>query len=235
MRDKADAGVWSQRSLLALLVILVSVPGWGAADPFLVTYTHEMEEPGNLEMGIKSVTGRPSDGNRFLGVAAEFEYSLTRWWTTEAYVDGQATSGMRTIFTGYRWENRFRILRHEYWINPVFYVEYEDINGADGALLEVVGHDDAQQLVTANRIACREKDREVEAKLILGSTLPSSSAIPWWSAAHWHLPADKTAATSVRRTSNWAPRCTAVLELIMTSVCGALPSTWRQTTWGAVL
>ena len=29
----------------------------------------------------------------------------------------------------------------EHWINPVLYAEFENINSADKALLEVVGHD----------------------------------------------------------------------------------------------
>jgi hypothetical protein len=152
------------------LLILASPSVWAGDDAFLVTYTHELEEPGNLEVGMKSVTGKPGGGNRFLGGAAEFEYSLSRWWMTEVYVDGQTTRGMGAAFTGYRWENRFRILQHEHWINPVVYVEFEDINGADKALLDVVGHDRYHDLVAPNNLTVRERNREVEAKLILGSS-----------------------------------------------------------------
>lgn len=137
--------------------------------PFFVTYTHQMEEPGNLEITTKNVTGKPSGGNRFLGSALEFEYGLKGWWTTEVYVDGQATGGESTIFTGYRWENRFRLLPREHWINPVLYVEFEDINGADKTLLEVVGTDGKDDLTGLNSEARAEKEREIEVKLILGS------------------------------------------------------------------
>ena len=51
--------------------------------PFFVTYTHQMEEPRNLELTTKNVSGKPGDGNRFLGTAAEFEYGAAGWWTTE--------------------------------------------------------------------------------------------------------------------------------------------------------
>src|SRR6266403_102658 len=106
--------------------------------PFLVTYTHQMEEPGNLEIATKSVTGKPAGGNRFLSVSTELEYGLQGWWTTELYLDGQTTGGQSTLFTGFRWENRVRLLPREHWINPVLYVEFESINGADKNLLEVV-------------------------------------------------------------------------------------------------
>jgi hypothetical protein len=137
--------------------------------PFLITYTHQMEEPGNLELATKNVFGRPVDGHGFLGHATELEYGIRAWWTTELYLDAQGTRGEATIFTGYRWENRFRVLPHEHWINPVLYVEFENINGADKTLLEVVNHDGKDDLTEPGDEGRAEKKREIEAKLILSS------------------------------------------------------------------
>src|SRR5689334_9157040 len=128
-----------------------------------------MEEPGNLEIATKNVTGRPGLGNRFLGATTELEYGIKAWWTTEFYLDGQSTQGQGSVFTGYRWENRFRLLPREHWINPVLYVEFENINGADRSLLEVVGHDGREDLAEAIADVRSERKREIEAKLILGS------------------------------------------------------------------
>jgi hypothetical protein len=64
-----------------------------------------MEEPGNLEFATKNVVGNPNGGNRFLGTTAEFEYGVKGWWTSELYLDGQATGTQSALFTGYRWEN----------------------------------------------------------------------------------------------------------------------------------
>lgn len=160
----------SCKSWLFSLVFTAACPHASAAEgPFLITYTHQMEEPGNLEMTTKNVTGQPADGNRFLGSALEFEYGVKTWWTTEVYLDGQTTARDSTLFTGYRWENRFRVLPREHWINPVLYVEFENINGADRALLEVVDNDGEGDLVGLNSETRFEKKREIEAKLILGS------------------------------------------------------------------
>lgn len=137
--------------------------------PYFVTYTHDLEEPGNLEIENKSDTGVPGNGARFFGSALELEYGLTGWWTTEAYLEGQSTAGDGTLFTGYRWENRFRVLRREHWINPVLYFEFEDINGADKTLLEVVDHDSQADLLESNAAARQDKQREIEGKLILSS------------------------------------------------------------------
>jgi hypothetical protein len=142
---------------------------WAAEGPFFVTYTHQMEEPRNLEFTTKNVTGKPGEANRFLGSALELEYGVRAWWTSELYLDGQATKSDSTLFTGFRWENRFRLLPREHWINPVLYVEFENINGADKALLEVVAQDGKDDLTAPNAEARLEKKREIEAKLILGS------------------------------------------------------------------
>jgi hypothetical protein len=159
-----------QRHLWMATVLLICSRGSHAGEgPFFITYTHQMEEPGSLEMSSKAVTGSPTRGNRFWGAVAELEYGINGWWTTEVYLDGQSTMGESTIFTGYRWENRFRILPTEHWINPVLYVEFENINGANRSLLEVVGHDGKSDLAEPIDEARREKKREIEAKLILSS------------------------------------------------------------------
>jgi len=136
--------------------------------PYFVTYSHEMEEPGNLEIEMYNAVGKPPAGNRFIGTTTEFEYGAKAWWTTEFYLDGQTTWHDSTIFTGYRWENRFRPLLREHPINPVLYVEFENIS-ADKALREVVGHDGRADFLDTNANARADKQRELELRLILGS------------------------------------------------------------------
>ena len=136
--------------------------------PYFVAYSHEMEEPGNLEIESVSVAGTPSSSNLFLGSNLAFEYGLKTWWTSEFYLDGQSTRHDSTIFTGFRWENRFRPLFGEHVINPVLYVEYEHI-AADKTLREVVGHDGALDFADPNGIARQDSERETELRLILGS------------------------------------------------------------------
>lgn len=138
-----------------------------AQESYFVTYSHQMEEPGNLEIGLKSVAGSPKAGDSFVGNALELEYGVKAWWTSELYLDGQSTANESTVFTGFRWENRFRPLLTEHWINPVLYAEFEDINSADKSLLEVVGHDVRDDFLARNDR--HEKKREAELKLILSS------------------------------------------------------------------
>jgi hypothetical protein len=153
--------------LTALLFLLTASAAAFAQETYFVTYSHQMEEPGNLEVANKSVSGFPKDENAFLAHALELEYGVKGWWTSELYLDGQTTIGESSVFTGFRWENRFRPLMREHWINPVLYVEFEDINSADKTLLEVVGHDVREDFLTRNDRSGRK--REAELKLILSS------------------------------------------------------------------
>jgi hypothetical protein len=127
-----------------------------------------MEEPGNLEIESFNVIGNPPGGNLFLGSNLEFEYGVKTWWTSEFYLDGQSTQHDSTIFTGFRWENRLRPLLSEHIINPVLYIEYENIS-ADKGLREVVGHDGLPDFLDSNGVARHDVEREMELKLILGS------------------------------------------------------------------
>jgi len=157
---------WAGRWLWLAVLVLGFFPA-EAQDNYFVTYSHELEDPGTLEISAKNITGSPKGGDTFVASALEFEYGVKTWWTTEVYLDGQITAGQSTIFTGYRWENRIRTLRHEHWINPVLYFEFEDINAADKTLLEVVGHDSRIDFLGRNDR--HEKKREAEFKLILSS------------------------------------------------------------------
>jgi hypothetical protein len=137
--------------------------------PYFVAYSHHLEEPGNLEIEFKSTYGSEKAGNDFVAPWVEFEYGVKAWWTSEFYLDSQSTFGDSTLFTGLRWENRFRPLMREHWINPVLYVEYEDINGADKTMIEVVGLDGQADHAIRNSVARRDHQHEIETKLILGS------------------------------------------------------------------
>ncbi len=137
--------------------------------PYFVTYNHHMEEPGSLELSLSPVWGFPGITSNFMGVSAEIEYGVKGWWTMEFYLQGQGTDGQGALFTGYRWENRVRPLLGEHKINPVLYVEFEDVNGADRAFKEVVGHDSKFDLLEPISAARLTAEREFETKLILSS------------------------------------------------------------------
>ena len=141
--------------------------------PYIVTYSSQMEEVGALELEFETASGQPEGGNRFFGNPAEFEYGISHWWTTEFYLDWQHTRHEGSLFTGFRLENRFQLLRGDHRIKPVLYVEYEHLNGADKILKEIVGFDGMDDLTVPNSVAREEREHEIESKLILSSDFKS--------------------------------------------------------------
>src|SRR5258708_30926805 len=97
------------QSTCILFLLLTFLAGTlGAADaPYFITYSHRMEEPGNLELAFEGTSATPSRGNPFLNGLLEIEYGVTACRTTEVYLSGQDTSDARTPFTGHRCEQRF--------------------------------------------------------------------------------------------------------------------------------
>ena len=157
-------------SFLAGLVLSLSVSSFAQESPYIVTYDHYLEEPGSLEVEYFSTFGTQRGGNDFHAFWMEFEYGTTAWWTTEFYLDGQTTFNDSTIFTGFRLENRLRLLSREHIVNPVLYIEYENTSGADKILKEVEGHDVESDFDESNGVLRQDHDHELEMKLLLSST-----------------------------------------------------------------
>jgi hypothetical protein len=160
--------------LLHVLVFIFTLgilasDGLAQERPYFITYDHHMEEPGNLEVATNPVIGHSSGINSFIGNWTEFEYGVKGWWTSEFYIDSQHTLHDGGLFSGVRFENRFRLLLSEHRINPVLYVEYEHLNGADKTLKEIVGFDGKHSQADPNSEARREHERELETRLILSS------------------------------------------------------------------
>jgi hypothetical protein len=159
------------RWLPLCLAALIAATAGAQEKPYFVTYSHDLEEPGNLEIETKTALAQPGGGNRYGATALELEYGTRAWWTTELYLDGQATGGDSTVFTGWRIENRLRPLMRDHVVNPVLYIEYENISGADKTILEFVGHDGQADLAPTNGELRQEHQHEAELKLILSSNV----------------------------------------------------------------
>ena len=162
----------SFRYLFLFPVTLFFAPQLPAQEsPYIVAYSDDMEEPRNLEIEYFSTFAAQRSGNDFHAFWTEFEYGATSWWTTGLYLDSQTTFGDSTVFTGIRFENRFRLLKHEHRVNPLFYVEYERKNAADKILKEVEGHDTSADFLQPNSLARAQCIQELELKLILSTTM----------------------------------------------------------------
>jgi hypothetical protein len=152
----------------AIVLCVLSCGALAQEGPYIVTYDHHLEEPDNLEIEYFSTYGtQQSGGNNYHAFWLEVEYGVRAWWTTELYLDAQTTFHDSTVFTGFRWENRIRPLRAEHFINPVLYIEYENVTDADKIIKEVEGHDVASDFIPPNSELRQTWNRELELKLIL--------------------------------------------------------------------
>jgi hypothetical protein len=161
--------ICSKLAFIFLLGVCTSTKLRAQEPPYFVTYSDVMEEPGNLELSYKGINAAPKNANAFNSATVEFEYGLKAYWTTEVYLSGQTTQNDSTIFTGYRWENRFRPLMRTHFINPVLYAEYEHTSFADRSFLEITGHQSISDLYLSNAQARQDIEKAWELKLILSS------------------------------------------------------------------
>jgi hypothetical protein len=155
------------RSLALTALALFPLSAFSQESPYIVTYDHHLEEPGNLEIEYFSTYGTQHLGNPYVANWIELEYGTTAWWTTEFYVDMQSTFHDSTLYTGFRIENRIRLLRREHFINPVLYIEYENTSDADKIIKEVEGHDVQADFADPNAILRETHNHELEFKAIL--------------------------------------------------------------------
>lgn len=157
------------RYFLALVLLLTALTAVAQESPYFVTYSHHMEEPGNLDLEASNHSGLPKTGRAYTAPLLELEYGVKTWWTSEFYLEGQSRLSDSTIFTGWRFENRFKPLQREHRINPVLYFEFENVNEASRIQKEVVGH--AEPFDEPNAELRREHAKEIETKLILSSNV----------------------------------------------------------------
>jgi len=150
------------------VLLLLATTALAQEAPYFVTYDHHLEEPGNLEVSIANTGGLArADQRTYFAPYIELEYGTKTWWTSELYLEWQSRLGDSAIFTGWRFENRFRPLSREHWINPVLYLEYENINEASRIQKEIVGN--AREIGVPNAELRQTAAHELETKLILSS------------------------------------------------------------------
>lgn len=158
------------RVALALIILSITLAVIGSAQDtaYFFTYDHHLEDAGDLEISVSSTVGVPRAGQRaFFAPYGEFEYGVRDWWTSSLYLEGQSTSGGSTVFTGWRLENRFLPVGKHHRVNPVLYLEYENINEASRIEKEIVGF--APLGSEPNSELEQAHAHELEGKLILSS------------------------------------------------------------------
>lgn len=155
--------------IIFLFGVMAVFPGtvFGGNAANFVLYNHHTADEGEKEIMLMTDIGQEPDGSRYASQMIEVELGITDKLTTEFIIEGPATFGVgRYHFTGFRWENRYRLFEYGFPLNPVIYIEWEDLSEDTKYLMEVSGREDAEE-----REKDRPRERILESRLILGQDI----------------------------------------------------------------
>ena len=131
----------------------------------IVLYDHHTDAKGETEVNLFSdFSNAVSKDPRYAAQLLEIEHAITDQWMAALYFEGDKIDGEDYTFGGWRLENRYRLFPYGAFLNPVLYVEYENLKPNHKYLLEVVGRTDVPE-------GPNKTEREIESRLILGQDL----------------------------------------------------------------
>lgn len=129
-----------------------------------VVYNHHLADQGEKEVKLYSdFSDAGPAGSDYFAQLVELEYGVTDRWTAALYFEGVKSSGEDYEFGGWRFENRVQLFKGSVFLNPVLYVEYEQLEPDHRYKRSVKG-----------RVEAGEGDKEeateheLETKLLLG-------------------------------------------------------------------
>lgn len=111
---------------------------------YFTSYDHRVER-GELEVMFMNDVTAPSSVNRadgqnnYASQMVEIEYGVTDQYASELMLESFVDADGLARFTGFRWENRYRLFKRETLLNPVLYSEYEHLDLATRYKMEVSG------------------------------------------------------------------------------------------------
>lgn len=175
--DMFKAGVgrmWRLTScFFALVAGLLAASQVSAGNPNFVVYEFRTEKQGTKEIYAFSdySTNAPGDPN-YTAQLLELEYALTDRLETSFYLDGGAEAGDGGYrYRGFHFETRYRPFDNVF-LNPTFYVEYENLEPDHLYLFEALGRSD-----TPEPRGPESTEHELETRLILGQSVSDRLAL----------------------------------------------------------
>ncbi|HLG18847.1 MAG TPA: heavy metal-binding domain-containing protein [Bdellovibrionota bacterium] len=174
---------WLAIGAVLLGIGFLAAPARAGNYGYFVTYNSEVEA-GELELMFMNDLTQPSRFRReegfgdYLSHMVELEYEVTSQFATEFMIEWfEDLDTGDHAFTGFRWENRYRLIKKRVPANPMVYVEYEDLDPATRYKMEVSGW--VRSPYEENG---EEPDREriMETRLILSEDVgPVNVAFNW--------------------------------------------------------
>jgi hypothetical protein len=132
-----------------------------------VLYDHHTDEQGETEFNAFGDFSNARSGEpRYDAQLFEIERALTDRWEAALYLEGDKIDGEGYLFAGWRLESRYRLFEYGAFLNPVLYVEYENLDPDHKYLLDVTGRTDTPE-------GPDRTEHEIESKLIVGHDITS--------------------------------------------------------------
>jgi len=166
---------------LMTLVALAQTASAGRGANF-VLYNHHTGPAGKKEIMIMNDLGQDPDGSRYMAQMLMLEFAVTNKWENAFMIEGQSTVGEEGYnFTGFRMESHYRLFEYGATLNPMLYLEYEDLGEDTKYLMEVSGRTDA-----AEKHKPRPRERVVETRIIVGQDIGETMTL----SANWITESD---------------------------------------------
>ena len=102
-----------------------------------------------------------ADEPRYAAQLFEIRRRADRSGEAALYLEGDKINGEDYLFSGWRLESRYRLFEYGAFLNPVLYIEYENLDPNHKYLLEVTGRTDTPE-------GPETWKHEIESKLIVG-------------------------------------------------------------------
>jgi len=132
-----------------------------------VLYNQHTARQGEKEIKLYSDFSNAGEGQNYSAQLVELEYGVTERWTTALYFEGVEIDGDSYDFGGWRFENRVRLFEQNVFLNPVIYVEYEQLEPEHRYKRAVTGRTDGVEEDEEDE----GTEHEVETKVILGQDI----------------------------------------------------------------
>ena len=151
---------------------------------YFTTYSSAIEK-GEIELMFMNDLTSPSqfkheeDGRGdYFSHMIELEYGITEKLASEFMVEWfEDLKTSEKKFTGFRWESRYRLFKEKVPINPMIYVEYDDLDLATRYKMEVSGWVDPPYVEDGPE---PDRERIIESRLIISEDAgPLNLAFNW--------------------------------------------------------
>jgi len=186
---KRKSGIGKVLAPMCFMVITVmsvcrTNAAWAGNYGYFTTYNSKIER-GEIELMFMNDLTSPSkirqdeDGRGdYLSHMIELEYGVSDRLASEFMVEWyEDLKTSEKKYTGFRWENRYRLFKGYFPLNPMIYAEYEDLDLATRYKMEVSGWVDPPYAETGGE---PDRERILETRLIISEDVgPVNLAFNW--------------------------------------------------------